>query len=246
MHFQQNSPAKPKPSLFGPALFSGILLALLGLFALGYGWWSKTNNPEWSSWSIKMGLVFTMAALAFGLTAWGIGQASKSGKNMAANLKANTKSSGFTRKSRVIASASSSDLDMPDSNPQVIETLPNYPIPTPQLTPTPDKSGKQADISEITRIVIPAIGVDTVVKYVPYDGLTWLIAGLHHEVAWMGDTSWPGLGSNTALAGHVTLRDGKARPFISWIRSNRAILSCCIRKRMFILTRSVSSVLFQI
>jgi len=36
--------------------------------------------------------------------------------------------------------------------------------------------------------------MDTVVKYVPYDGLTWLIAGLQQEIAWMGDTSWPGLG----------------------------------------------------
>jgi sortase A len=29
----------------------------------------------------------------------------------------------------------------------------------------------------------------------------------------MGDTSWPGLGSNTALAGHVTLRNGADGPF---------------------------------
>lgn len=29
----------------------------------------------------------------------------------------------------------------------------------------------------------------------------------------MGDTSWPGLGGNTALAGHVTLRDGGNGPF---------------------------------
>jgi sortase A len=29
----------------------------------------------------------------------------------------------------------------------------------------------------------------------------------------MGDTSWPGLGSNTAMAGHVTLRNGADGPF---------------------------------
>jgi len=52
-----------------------------------------------------------------------------------------------------------------------------------------------------------------VVKYVPFDGVTWLIAGLQQEVAWMGDTSWPGLGSNTALAGHVSLRSGADGPF---------------------------------
>jgi sortase A len=60
---------------------------------------------------------------------------------------------------------------------------------------------------------VPAIGLDTVVKYVPFDGLTWMIAGLHQEVAWMGDTSWPGLGGNTALAGHITLRTGGDGPF---------------------------------
>jgi LPXTG-site transpeptidase (sortase) family protein len=65
----------------------------------------------------------------------------------------------------------------------------------------------------VNRIIIPALALDTVVKYVPYDGLTWLIAGLNQEIAWMGDTSWPGLGGNTALAGHVTLRDGSNGPF---------------------------------
>ncbi len=34
-----------------------------------------------------------------------------------------------------------------------------------------------------------------------------------HEIAWMGDTSWPGLGGNTAMAGHVTMRDGSEGPF---------------------------------
>ena len=29
----------------------------------------------------------------------------------------------------------------------------------------------------------------------------------------MGDTSWPGLGGNTGLAGHVTLNDGSNGPF---------------------------------
>jgi sortase A len=29
----------------------------------------------------------------------------------------------------------------------------------------------------------------------------------------MGDTSWPGLGSNTGLAGHVDLADGSDGPF---------------------------------
>ena len=57
------------------------------------------------------------------------------------------------------------------------------------------------------------INLDTVVKYVPFSGYTWLISGLKQEVAWMGDTSWPGLGGNTGLAGHVDLVDGSPGPF---------------------------------
>jgi sortase A len=48
---------------------------------------------------------------------------------------------------------------------------------------------------------------------VPYDGITWLISGLQQEVAWMGNTSWPGLGSNTGLAGHVTVAGMGDGPF---------------------------------
>ena len=57
------------------------------------------------------------------------------------------------------------------------------------------------------------MGLDTVVKYVPFSGSTWLISGLKQEIAWMGDTSWPGLGGNTGLAGHVDLVTGAKGPF---------------------------------
>jgi sortase A len=96
--------------------------------------------------------------------------------------------------------------------PDAFATLPNYPIPSPEVTATP-QDGKPPDTSAITRLVIPSLDLDAVVKYVPYDGWTWLIAGLQNEIAWMGDTSWPGLGGNTALAGHVTLRTGANGPF---------------------------------
>ena len=73
--------------------------------------------------------------------------------------------------------------------------------------------GKKLVHRAVTRIIIPSLGLDTVVKYVPFDGSTWLIGGLKQEVAWMGDTSWPGLGGNTGLAGHVDLADGSDGPF---------------------------------
>ena len=79
--------------------------------------------------------------------------------------------------------------------------------------PSTGPDGGPPDASAVTRIVIPSINLDTVVKYVPFSGYTWLIGGLKQEVAWMGDTSWPGLGSNTGLAGHVDLVDGSAGPF---------------------------------
>jgi LPXTG-site transpeptidase (sortase) family protein len=110
---------------------------------------------------------------------------------------------------------------VPKSTPHAPETLPDYPIPRPDLdtgaqaeVEAPQEPGEEpADTSPVVRIIIPALDLDTVVKYVPFKGVTWLIAGLKDEIAWMGDTSWPGLGSNTGLAGHVTLKDGGDGPF---------------------------------
>ncbi len=61
--------------------------------------------------------------------------------------------------------------------------------------------------------MIPALNLDTVVAYIPFDGHTWMIQGLREEVAWLGETSWPGLGGNTALAGHVTVANIGNGPF---------------------------------
>lgn len=91
--------------------------------------------------------------------------------------------------------------------------LPQFNIPTPTLMPATGPDGGAPDSSAVTRLVIPKMGLDTVVKYVPFSGSTWLISGLKQEIAWMGDTSWPGLGGNTALAGHVDLVTGAKGPF---------------------------------
>jgi len=101
------------------------------------------------------------------------------------------------------------------STPEVqpLLTLPDYPIPIPVLSATPAPGEPEIDTSPVVRIVIPTLLLDTVVKYVPYDGFTWLIGGLRGEVAWLGNTSWPGLGSNTSLAGHVTVTGYGDGPF---------------------------------
>jgi LPXTG-site transpeptidase (sortase) family protein len=105
-----------------------------------------------------------------------------------------------------------SAFSTPDSVVPIV-TLPDYPIPTPVLTITPKPGEAHPDTSAIVRIIIPALLLDTEVKYVPYDGYTWLINGLRQEIAWMGNTSWPGLGSNTGLAGHVTVAGMGDGPF---------------------------------
>jgi len=86
-------------------------------------------------------------------------------------------------------------------------------VPSPTIVVTEGPQGIEPDSSEVTRLVIPNMGLDTEVKYVPFNGDTWLIGGLKQEIAWMGDTSWPGLGGNTGLAGHVDLANGDAGPF---------------------------------
>jgi LPXTG-site transpeptidase (sortase) family protein len=98
--------------------------------------------------------------------------------------------------------------------PEPYKPLPDYPIPTPVIQQT-QESGTPPDTSPIVRLVIPSLSVDAIVKYVPYSDVTktWLIDGLREEIAWLGNTSWPGLGSNTVLAGHITVRGLGDGPF---------------------------------
>lgn len=99
------------------------------------------------------------------------------------------------------------------STPEVYPTLPDYPIPSPTIAATLIAGGSPVDTSPVVRIVIPPLNVDAIVAYIPFEGLTWPIEGLREEVAWLGDTSWPGLGGNTVLAGHITVRGLGDGPF---------------------------------
>ena len=98
--------------------------------------------------------------------------------------------------------------------PEPYTPLPEYPIPSPVVQKT-QESGSPPDTSPIVRLVIPGLSVDAIVKYVPYDEatMTWLIDGLREEIAWLGNTSWPGLGGNTVMAGHITVRGLGDGPF---------------------------------
>ena len=205
-------PDEPPPAgLYWPLILGAALLVVMGLAALGYSMWAKSHNPEWATWFLSTGLILCGVAVAFGLAAWGLNAYTAAQNRSLASIPGGA-SPTASPAGRFIPQDVGDTWLPGDATPEP-ETLPDYPIPTPTIQITPGPQDKQPDISPANRIVIPNLNLDTVVKYVPYDGLTWLIGGLKQEVAWMGNTSWPGLGSNTALAGHVTLRSGGDGPF---------------------------------
>jgi LPXTG-site transpeptidase (sortase) family protein len=198
------------------ALIPGILLmALGGISLLLVVWWSKAQNPKYKLWITVVGALLILIGFAVGVKASGlmhpISQAQKdqmtptTGVNIAQGQPVEPSAT-------ILAHLPASAFSTPDSVVPIV-TLPDYPIPTPEITVTPQPGEVGPDISAVTRIVIPALLLDTEVKYVPYDGVTWMITGLRQEIAWMGNTSWPGLGGNTGLAGHVTVSGMGDGPF---------------------------------
>jgi LPXTG-site transpeptidase (sortase) family protein len=99
------------------------------------------------------------------------------------------------------------------ATPEVYPTMPKYSIPPPTLLPVDNLNGEQPDTSPIVRLVIPSLKVDALVHYVPFEDPTWPVDNLREDVAWLGNSSWPGLGGNTVLAGHITVRGLGDGPF---------------------------------
>ncbi|MDD5467903.1 MAG: sortase [Anaerolineales bacterium] len=190
------------------AIASAALLALGGGTALFFALRLRSSGSEWAGWTMRMAVFLLCVAALFSLAAWGLQRwpalAGQSGQ-VAVRSEA---PSGEAPPSQPAGGEGLAVISFQDH-----ETLPDYPIPTPKVDPTALPAQAEADTSPPVRLLIPDLGLDAVVKYVPYDGFTWLIQGLQWELAWMGDTSWPGLGSNTGIAGHVTLRNGSDGPF---------------------------------
>jgi LPXTG-site transpeptidase (sortase) family protein len=194
-------------SLYLPAIGIGFILFSLGLLALIAGGRMRSKGSAWSGWLTRTGLLVLAAGVLFALGGLALSGA------FSRNPPAAPGPSGLATPTGEIINFSLTPEAPIVPWPDELETLPDYPIPTPTVVLTPDAQGELPDASPATRLIIPAISVDNIVKYVPYDGQSWMIAGLRQEIAWMGDTSWPGLGGNTGLAGHVTLRDGSDGPF---------------------------------
>jgi LPXTG-site transpeptidase (sortase) family protein len=193
----------------------GILLIVFGGTLLGLVRWTKARNHKDRLWMtvsgsllILVGFIVMGSSLGlfnqFGRT--GLEQGNASGNGSVVEVQPAEPSATS------LAWQPASAFSTPDSVIPIV-TLPDYPIPTPVLTVTPKPGEARPDTSAVVRIIIPALLLDTDVKYVPYDGYTWLINGLRQEIAWMGNTSWPGLGSNTGLAGHVTVAGMGDGPF---------------------------------
>jgi LPXTG-site transpeptidase (sortase) family protein len=175
-----------------------------GLSLVGFAAWAG-KRKRIGSWFAAAGILFLVMGLLAGCSSQieGVGTISP-------DLMTPTLPLGAPTQTQVPYRPASA-YSTPEIIPIVI--LPDYPVPTPVISETPTDGETSPDTTAIVRIVIPALLLDTEVKYVPYDGFTWLIAGLRNEVAWLGNTSWPGLGSNTALAGHVTVAGMGDGPF---------------------------------
>ncbi|MBN2549123.1 MAG: sortase [Anaerolineales bacterium] len=209
-----------------------ILLAALGLLGAAFGAWRKLRSHR-ATWLVLLGLALVLVSASLACSTMGPG-APPGQETPPDELSALQR----TGPAKVSPTATLAGLPVqPSATPgpgeeiaiatvvEVIEewvaptytptptALPDFPIPTPALLPTVGPMGFPTDASAVTRLVIPTLGVDNVVKYVPREKGTWLIGGLKYEIAWMGDTSWPGLGGNTGLAGHVDLADGSDGPF---------------------------------
>jgi LPXTG-site transpeptidase (sortase) family protein len=199
-----------------PLLIIQVLLMLgLGIILTGLGIWSWKRDSTNRYWMLGIGFILLVVSFITVLT------------EMQNHYTAGDP--GLMQSIEDDVGSEVSSLDLPAATPSlaahlpaylfatpehiIIETLPSYPIPTPDIIFTPIPEIEQPDTSAVERIIIPAILLDTEVKYVPFDGTTWLIRGLRYEVAWLGDTSWPGLGSNTVLAGHVTVSGIGNGPF---------------------------------
>ena len=198
-------------------LFLSLTLTLVGIFTLWYGYWARGQQPQNKRRSYRRyyaaGVVLIGVAVVLGIAGLRLLRPSI---QPVVNVETSTpeKLAGYDIAPAFITPRVTEHLSAyMFSTPEPIVTLPSYPIPSPTLIPTTGSATESPDASAIVRIIIPSLQVDTEVKYVPFDGLTWMITGLREEVAWLGNTSWPGLGSNTVLAGHVTVRGLGNGPF---------------------------------
>jgi LPXTG-site transpeptidase (sortase) family protein len=189
-------------------------MILGGVLMLLVVFWSKARDHQYKLWMTVGGALLLLVGFVVAMSASGILGTNRVAQEYQQTPTSDAIIAGQSGKpsATILPHLPASAFSTPDSVIPIV-TLPDYPVPSPVITFTPQPGETGPDTSDVTRIVIPVLNLDTVVKYVPYDGFTWMISGLREEVAWMGNTSWPGLGSNTGLAGHVTVAGLGDGPF---------------------------------
>ncbi len=213
------NPRAPAANLVS-SIFSTLALGLVLLAALFLGLkllvWARTNSTSRSRLYVTAVVLFSTITLLGIILVSQLKNNESKGALVSVEMSTQTAAAALTSTPTATINPLAilpAYLFATPGTPAPIEKLPSYPIPTPSAVPSQQPGSKEPDTSPIVRIIIPALNLDTIVAYVPFDGHTWLIQGLRMEVAWLGETSWPGLGSNTALAGHVTVRDLGNGPF---------------------------------
>jgi LPXTG-site transpeptidase (sortase) family protein len=206
-------------------LFLSLSFGLGAIFAIWYGFWARANKMAGVKWYFGIGILLIAAALVTGLVGGGVLKPGKKSQlapiarvdtPVALNYPTPEMLAGFEIAPAFEPTTQAGKLPVyRHTTAEPLATLPSYPIPTPIIRTTPEYITETLDTSPIVRLVIPTLEVDAEVKYVPWDTTleTWMITGLRQEIAWLGGSSWPGLGSNTVLAGHVTIRDYGNGPF---------------------------------
>jgi len=197
-------------------LFLAVALGIAGVFIVWYGLWVRKEQPRLAEWCLGVGVLLIAGAALMGLFGLGrLGQRNpESDSAFGVTPSPKVEQLGGYDIAPAFIATSTRVSAYHFATPEPPLTLPDYPVPSPTFVPTPVSSAEpQPDSSAVTRLIIGKLSLDAVVKYVPYEEETWLIAGLREEVAWLGNTSWPGLGGNTALAAHVTVRGLGDGPF---------------------------------
>lgn len=203
----------PAPDMRVPLVIAAVVLSLGGLAAFRLALWAWKHHRAALRIYLVTGAVLAAAAVFAG--ACSLNEPAPTGS---LDVEMGVDPDGVAEISVTATSTINPLAIMPAymfATPGALATLPAYPVPSPVVgTATPLPGGSdELDTTNIERIVIPALDVDNEVAYVPFDGHTWMINGLRQEVAWMGDTSWPGLGGNTGLAAHVTVAGEGNGPF---------------------------------
>jgi len=191
---------------FEAYLILAAAFGFLGVSFLVMGIWLKTGHTQIVTWINSFGFLLVVGGIIFSLAACSTGNSQES--------------FGEIGTGEIVEQLVNTPVAFKDQSPAVEKPVPTK-ILTPETKLSPpesesasiDLNEQEPDLSQITRLVIPKLGLDNSVVYAPFDGLTWQISELGENIGWMENTSIPGLGSNTALSAHVTADDSSEGPF---------------------------------